>query len=242
MECSKSHSEADTVIPLLDSIPNTSNPTTKVALVPSKNVEEAWVQFEALNNILLNHVPKAFHDKVFVNNLPAGLTDQQVDSIPASNSATYALGLLQSFNPQDGDEDAQPQNWSHLMTVRLSYKAASLATTSTATPLASGRAVTSISSFSKDDIKSQNDQLKNYLSTADASQVAIEDLEDYYKQFQDAMANLTGKLKVDLGTLTGKVDSLQVGMVKHQESIDILKLDIQKQMELYNLCEKILWQ
>lgn len=48
--------------------------------------------------------------------------DQQVDSIPASSSAAYTLSSLQSFKPQDWDEETQPQKRSHLPTVQLSIQ------------------------------------------------------------------------------------------------------------------------
>jgi len=216
----------DPAKPLLESIHNTSDPAIKVALVPKDNVENTKIQFAALHSILLENVPVDFHHNVFVGSLQAGPMTQQVESFLASKSAAYAQGLLQGFNPQDGD-DPQPMKRSHLTSVELSYKAAVTANDS---PLQStNNEVASQSSLSETDIQILYDRLKERLTPTDDSQVTTEDLEDFYQQSQRDLELLKGKLDTDLRSLSSKVDSLQAGMAQQQASITTLQQDLQKQ-------------
>jgi hypothetical protein len=75
-----------------------------------------------------------------------------------------------------------------------------------------------ISTISEADIKVLYDRLKNDLAPTDDSEVTPEDQEEYYKQSQPDFITLKEKLEIDIGSLTGKVDSLQDGMQQQQEA------------------------
>jgi hypothetical protein len=105
---------------LLESIHSTSDPATKVALIPKDNVENVRLQLAALHSILLQHVLPEYQEKVFVPNHQAGLTTQQVDSRQAKVQQC-PLSLLQCFNPQNGEEPDQPPKRSQLAHVLVSY-------------------------------------------------------------------------------------------------------------------------
>jgi hypothetical protein len=75
---------------LLESVHNTGKPTIQVALVPCSHEQEAKIQFAALQLILLNNILPEYHDKVFHEDKQPGLSEQTIDSIPASAGATYA--------------------------------------------------------------------------------------------------------------------------------------------------------
>jgi hypothetical protein len=51
---------------------------------------------------LQSSIPESYGN-VFVEGKQAGLTGQQVDSTPSSNSSSYASRLLEAPNPQNGD-------------------------------------------------------------------------------------------------------------------------------------------
>lgn len=61
-----------------------------MALVPCSHEQEAKIQFAALQLILLNNILPEYHDKVFHEDKQPGLSEQTIDSIPASAGATYA--------------------------------------------------------------------------------------------------------------------------------------------------------
>jgi hypothetical protein len=97
--------------PLLNSIHNTGNLTTKVALIPPLYYDTATQQLSAIHSILLNHVSLEFHNEIFFPGKEVCIAGQLAGSISSCSYFAYADRLLGLYNPQDGDESPTPKRY-----------------------------------------------------------------------------------------------------------------------------------
>jgi hypothetical protein len=235
-------------VPLLHSIHNTGNKTTKVALVPSSHYTEALNQLSAIHSILTSNVSPDYHEKVFVHGTRAGLTGQQVDSVSSCNCSSYASELLDLYKPQDGeDEPTQPVK--RFRPVPMSYAAivngdSDAAQPSTSTPS------TSISSLTNEDINQLYERMKHHvdsnigqsttLSTAELEkQVTQSNLEinAVKQQLQQTVQNITeqvAQLSAEINKqnviVTDQVTTLRDEINKQNIIVLGMQLEFQKHM------------
>ena len=96
-------------VPLLHSIHNTGNKTTKVVLARTEYYDEALNQLSAIHEILTANIPLKYHERVFAGTTRATITWRQLDSISLCNYSAYVDNLLSTFNLQDGEvKEIQP--------------------------------------------------------------------------------------------------------------------------------------
>jgi predicted nucleic acid-binding Zn-ribbon protein len=81
-----------------------------------------------IHHALLSGVPHDYHDKVLIDNLEAGLTSSQRDTIQSCNSSQNANELLQLYNPQDAKADNSKTAHKRLKPSVISYAAAASGT------------------------------------------------------------------------------------------------------------------
>jgi hypothetical protein len=215
---------------LLESVHNTGKPTTKVALVPRPHEEEAKLQFAALPSILLNNILPEYHDKVFHENKQPGLSEQTIDSIPASTSAAYAASLLQGFNPQDGSEEADhlPKR-TRLVSVTMSYKTAATGDQVNIPRIATQPKPSITSTYTDENLSTLFSRMQQKFGTPTGEHVSTVDLETYYKNSKQELKLLEAHLQSELGSLNSKVDSLQEGPSMQQNSITAIQAEMGKQ-------------
>ncbi len=166
--------------PLLHSVHDTGNKTTKVALVKTSLHEEALNQLAAIHEILTANVSQEYHQAVFVNNARAMITGRQIDSISSCNYSSYTDRLLSNFNPQEG-EDGTTQVTSKCSRLTLITYAAALQQGPDQNTLPN--LLTSISSISSTEIDQLYDKMKHHIKDAfgDNPSVKTEELEEQYK-------------------------------------------------------------
>lgn len=211
-------------VPLLQSIHNTGNPTTKVALVPSSHFEEALNQLAAIHDILATNIASTYHSKVFVPQCRAGITGQQIDSISSCNYSTYASQLLESFNPQDGEIQEGPVP-KRVRPVPLSY-AVAVAPLDVEIPKEPTKVTTAttVSSLTSTDIDLLYDKMKHRISSdyGDHPTVNIVDLE--------TQVNSSSKeVKAIAKQLEGTFQTISVNLQQQNSRVDNLALSIDKQ-------------
>jgi hypothetical protein len=210
--------------PLLHSIHNTGNPTTKVALVPSNHFDEALNQLSAIHDILATNIASTYHSKVFVPKARAGITGQQIDSISSCNYSNYASQLLESFNPQDGETQAAPVQ-KRARQIPLSYAAAITTPTEEATSSPSKlTTTTTMSSLTSTDIDLLYEKMKHHISSdyGDSPAIKIEDLEIQVKNSSQEIKNITNQLE-------DTVKTMSLAMQQQNTRVDNLALSIDKQ-------------
>jgi hypothetical protein len=115
-------------IPLIQSIHNTGKKNVKAVLVHHEHYEYAIEQMTVIHHALLSGVPHDYHDKVFIDNLEAGLTSSQQGTIQSCNSSQNANELLQLYNPQDAEADNSKTAHKRLKPSVISYAAAASGT------------------------------------------------------------------------------------------------------------------
>jgi hypothetical protein len=211
--------------PLLHSIHNTSKPTTKVALVPICHYEAALTQLSAIHSILASYIPQEYHDRVFVDSKQAGLTGQQIDSIPSCNSAAYATELLNRYNPQEGDEIESTTPTKRYRQVPLTYAAVTSLDTTSDSPTEASKV--SISSVTTADLDQLFDKMKQYVAdNTNTSGINISELETKMAQSTKEVQEVRTKLQETVSGIAQRVDTL-ADELKSQNSI--LSADIQRQ-------------
>ncbi len=89
--------------PLIYSIHNTGQPTTKVALVPHLNYQEVILQLSAVHSGLKAYIKPEHHKAVFVEGKEVCISGQTADTISSCSYSAYADRLLGEYNPQDGE-------------------------------------------------------------------------------------------------------------------------------------------
>jgi hypothetical protein len=158
-QCPESNPAAQ--VPLLHSIHNTGNKTTKVALVPSAHYSDALTQLSSIHSILMSNIAPEYQDRVFVKGARAGLTGQQIDSVSSCNCSSYASELLNLYNPQGGEEETVHPTAKRFRPVPMTYAAATnpITTAPTTAPTLS----TSLSSLTEDDINQLYEKMKHHV-------------------------------------------------------------------------------
>jgi hypothetical protein len=77
-------------LPLIHSIHNTGRQNVKAVLVHQEQYDYTIEQMSVIHQALLSGVLQEYHSKVFVDNLEAGLTGSQRDTIQSCNSSLNA--------------------------------------------------------------------------------------------------------------------------------------------------------
>jgi len=199
--------------PLLHSIHNTGKPTIKVALVPRNHYEAATTQLSAIHSILASYISPAYHDQVFIPSLTAGITGQQIDSVPSCNSAAYATDLLNRYNPQDGEEEEVPQPTKRFRQVPLSYAAATANDDIPEVQTNSSKAT--ISSITSADLDQLYEKMKKYVGNTAPSDLNIEDLESRMATSSREILEMRNQLTESVTGITARVDLLSKDIKTH---------------------------
>jgi hypothetical protein len=118
-----SSSTPERFVPVVESVHNTSVPTTKVALVQESLYDEAVTQFSAIHGILLSNIAAGYHGNVFTLSRPM-INNSHIDSVSSYNSSCYASHVLARYNPQGGDDLDIPLPSKHYHYTPLTYAAA----------------------------------------------------------------------------------------------------------------------
>lgn len=204
------------VEPLLHSIHNTSKDTTKVALVPSSHYDEALTQLSAIHSILASYIPPAYQQAVFVDSLQASIIGQQIDSVSSCNSAAYATEILNRYNPQDGEELADPKPIKRFRQVPLTYAAAT--TKDTVSDLPTEPLGTTIPSVSPSDLDHLFEKMKEYVAENSSSKgITIEELELRMSKSTKEVQTARDQLSETVSNIAARVDTLSEE-IKHQNS------------------------
>ncbi len=220
-------------VPLLHSIHNTGNKTTKVALVPSSHHTEALNQFSAIHSILMSNVLPEYHDKVFVSGARAGLTGQQIDSVSSCNCSSYASELLDLYNPQDGEDDTS-QPVKRFRPVPMSYAAAANPDTNVEQPLHPTPS-TSISSLTNEDINQLYERMKHHVESkvGQATTLSTAELQQQVSQSNLEINAVKQQLQQTVQDISGQVDQLTTEISKQNSIVtsqmDTLKGEINRQ-------------
>lgn len=220
-------------VPLLHSIHNTGNKTTKVALVPASHYSEALSQLSAIHSILTSNVAPEFHDRVFLPGAQAGVTGQQVDSVSSCNCSSYASELLNLYNPQDG-EDEIPQPTKRFRPIPMTYAAVTTQTAQTG-QTKNSITPTSISSLTNEDINQLYDRMKHHLDPSLGQSITLtaEELEQKISQSNLEIQEVKQQLQQTVQDLTGQVSNLAVEINRQNVlvtgQVDHLKGEISKQ-------------
>jgi hypothetical protein len=204
-------------VPLLHSIHNTGKSTTKVALVPSNHYEAAITQLSAIQSILASYVPPDFHDKVFIESMPAGITGQQIDSISSCNSAAFATELLNRYNPQEGENIEEVKPSKRFRPVPLTYAAVTGTDVQSETTTDNSRAT--ISSVTSADLDNLYEKMKTYVGTTANSSLNIDELESRMAKSTKEIQEVRDQLSLSVHNITARVDTLSDDIKQHTEQM-----------------------
>lgn len=193
--------------PLLHSIHNTSKVTTKVTLVPNSHYEEALTQLSAIHSILCSYVQPEYQQQVFIDSMQAGIVGQQIDSVSSCNSAAYATEILNKYNPQDGEELADPKPMKRFRPVPLTYAAAT--TMETVSDMPTEPSKTNSSSVTTTDLDHLFEKMKAYVNEKSTNTgITIEELELKISNSTKEVQAARDQLSETVSSLTARVDTL----------------------------------
>jgi hypothetical protein len=226
-----------TTEPLLHSLHNTGKMTTKVALVPTGHYEAALTQLSAIHSILTSYIPKEYLDRVFIASMQAGITGQQIDSISSCNSAAYATELLNTYNPQDGD-DLPAVPIKRFRQIPLSYAAAAAGNDTTSDTI-TDISKASVSSVTSADLDHLFEKMQKYVEgSADNNAVNIDKLEIRFSQSAQEVQSVRDQLSKTVSNITNRVEALSDELRTHNAKIaddiqhqNIIILGMQKQFQ-----------
>ena len=204
--------------PLLHSIHNTSKANTKVVLVPSNHYDEALTQLSAIHSILSSYITPEFHTEVFVGSQQAGIIGQQIDSVSSCNSAAYATEILRKYNPQDGEELADPNPIKRFHPVTLTYAAAT--TKETISEVTTDQSKT-IPAVTPTDLNNLFERMKAYVADQlPNTGISIEELESRISTSTQEIQAARDQLSTTVNSITARVDTLSDEMkLQHNKTI-----------------------
>lgn len=210
-------------VPLLHSIHNTGNKTTKVILARTEYYDEALNQLSALHEILTANIPLEYQERVFVGATRATITGRQLDSISSCNYSAYADSLLSTFNPQDGEvKEIQPPH-KRVRPVPLSYAAATRSEEATVNEMASQSPTmtVSMSSLTSDDINELYEKMKHHITASHGENpsVRIEELEHQFQISTKEIHDLREHLDQQVSSIATRVDNLAADINKQNAII-----------------------
>jgi hypothetical protein len=219
MTCKGQQGEA---VQLLHSIHNTGSTNTKVALVPSGTYEAAMDQFASIHAGLMAAINPEFHDSVFVGNLPAGITGQQIDSTSSCNCSANADELLSLYNPQEGE--AEP-------TTTKRFRTAMTYSTAVSQPITTDTSATgtaSMSSITTNDLDQLYERLKHHIGDDATSQgSSVADLEKQVTQSSQDIQLLRQDMHQTVAQLSTRLDQMHSDMCKQNSVIVGIQRDFQ---------------
>jgi hypothetical protein len=223
-------------VPLIHSVHNTGNKTTKVAIVPSAHYEEALNQFSALHDILATNIANEYHNQVFLPDTRVGITGQRIDSISSCNYSSFASQLLSTFNPQDGEQMENPSPSKRYRPVPLSYAAVVAPELSTAGAVTTATVATSLSALTSSDIDQLYEKMKHNISKeyGDNPTIKIDELERQVNISSQEIKLVKQTLDESVNTITARVDDLTTTIHKQNTIILGMQKDFQETMSEFS--------
>ncbi len=227
-------------VPLLHSILNTGNKTTKVVLARTEYYDEALSQLSAIHEILTANIPLKYHERVFAGTTRATITWRQLDSISLCNYSAYVDNLLSTFNPQDDEaKEIQPPH-KRVRPVPLSYAAATRSEEASVNEMASqSPAMTvSMSSLTSDDINELYEKMKYHITTSHGENpsVCIDELEQQFQISTKEIHDFREHLDQQVGSIATRVDNLAADINKENAIILAMQCEFTTAMKDLPLC------
>lgn len=240
--------------PLIHSVHNTSRKTIKAVLVPRENYDDALEAFSTLHQQLLSGVHPDFHKKVFVGSLEAGMTSGHRDTIHSCNSSHYANELLQTYNPQDAEEEPTglssqkrflPSVISYAAVVSGTDQPKTLGTNPSqpsqmlGTTSSQPSQVTLVSSLTNDDLDKLYERLKHHLPDTEADGLSSDELEKklqasnyVIQQVRDVMKTSVTELSNQITTISHQVSKQNTVVLGLQKTLEITASDLKQNVDL----------
>jgi len=228
---------------LIHSVHNTGRKNIKAVLVPKENYDDALEEFSTFHQKLLSGVNPAFHRKVFVGTLEAGMTSGHRDTIHSCNSSHYANELLQIHNPQDAEEEP-PEYQKRFRPATISYAAAACAldqlnqhTTSNVSFTLSSQQpgtnssppsqTTLVSSLTNDDLDKLYGRLKHHSTAPEEGGLSSDELEKMVQDSNSAIQQVHDEMKASVAELSSQVNTIGTQVSKQNAVV----LGLQKTLE-----------
>lgn len=217
--------------PLIHSIHNTGRATVKAVLVHRENYDYAIAQLAAIQEALLSGVPQEYHANVFVDNLEAGLTGSQRDTIQSCNSSQQANELISLYNPQDAEVQPTESTKRFRPTV-ISYAAvatSSVDSSQDTTSQTTTQQVMNISSLTDQDLDQLYERLKHHINIVDDTSPGIttEEMERMVTESNNTILQVREEMRTSVADL--KADVANIGaQVKKQNAVVV---GVQKMLE-----------
>jgi len=209
---------------LIHSVHNTGRKNIKAVLVFKENYDDALEEFATLHQKLLSGVNPAFHQKVFVGTLEAGMTSGHRDTIHSCNSSHYANELLQIYNPQDAEEEPS-ESQKRFCPATISYAAAARAldqlnqhTASNVSSTLSSQQpgtnssqpsqTTLVSSLTNDDLDKLYERLKHNSTAPEEGGLSSDELEKMVQDSNSAIQQVRDEMKASVAELSSQVNTI----------------------------------